>query len=498
MSLPNSCNIETKKNMTSGAIAITILVYSALLFAVTYFTSRNAGNKEYFKGNNASPWYVIAYGMIGASLSGVTFMSVPGNVLNTQFSYMMLVLGFFIGYLVIINVLLPLYYKLNLTSIYSFLEQRMGLQSYRTGAFFFMLSRTIGASFRMFLVVSVLQAFVFEKMGVPFIITVSVFIILILLYTYQGGIKTIIWTDTLQTTCMLGGAIISVYLISKNLDWSFTDVIHHVRNSKYSQMIFTDFTDKKNWLKQLMSGAFITIVMTGLDQEMMQKNLSCRSLKDAQKNMLSFSIVLIFVNLIFLSLGVLLYAYCEAKGISLPAKTDELFPFVAIEQLGPIAGLVFIIGLISAAYPSADGALTSLTTSFCIDILRLEKRTDLSEKKSIQLRTIVHIGFAFLLLSVILYFKHINNEAVITMLFKIAGYTYGPLLGMFAFGLYTKRVAMDRLVPIICIISPIICFVLNMNSKDWFEYEFGFELLILNGLLTFLGLLLISKKPRIA
>jgi Na+/proline symporter len=296
---------------------------------------------------------------------------------------------------------------------------------------------------------------------------------------------------------MLGGAIISVYLISKNLDWSFTDMVHQVKNSKYSQMIFTDFTDKKNWLKQLLSGAFITIVMTGLDQEMMQKNLSCRSLKDAQKNMLSFSIVLIFVNLIFLSLGVLLYAYCEAKGISLPAKTDELFPFVAIEQLGPIAGLVFIIGLISAAYPSADGALTSLTTSFCIDILRLEKRTDLSEKESIRMRTIVHFSFALLLLGVILYFKEIDNEAVISMLFKIAGYTYGPLLGMFAFGLYTKRMAMDGLVPIICVASPILCFVLNMNSKDWFGYEFGFEILILNGLLTFIGLLSISKTPSI-
>lgn len=481
--------------MTSGAIAITILLYSALLFAVTYLTSRNATNKSYFKGNNASPWYVIAYGMIGASLSGVTFMSVPGNIQHTQFSYMMLVLGFFLGYLVIITVLLPLYYRLNLTSIYTYLEQRMGVQSYRTGAFFFMLSRTIGASFRMFLVVSVLQAFVFEKMNVPFFVTVSVFILLILLYTYQGGIKTIIWTDTLQTTCMLGGAIISVYLISKNLDWSFMDVVNHVQHSKYSQLIFSDVSDKRHWLKQLMSGAFITIVMTGLDQEMMQKNLSCRSLKDAQKNMLSFSLVLILVNVLFLSLGVMLYAYCEAKGIQLPAKTDELFPFVAIEQLGPLAGLVFIIGLISAAYPSADGALTSLTTSFCIDILRLDKRSNIDERKSIQTRTLVHISFAVLLLLTILLFKELNNDAVITMIFKIAGYTYGPLLGMFAFGLYTKRLPKDYLVPIICILSPVICFFLNYYSKQLFNnYEFGFELLILNGLLTFLGLMMVSKR----
>ncbi len=483
--------------MSSTAIIVTILIYSAILFAVTIFTARNAGNKGYYKGNNSSPWFVIAYGMIGASLSGVTFMSVPGNVANTQFSYMALVFGFFAGYAIITTVLLPLYYRLNLTSIYSYLEQRIGIQSYRTGAFFFMLSRTIGASFRMFLVVNVLQAFVFEALGIPFIVTVGVFIILILLYTYQGGIKTIIWTDTLQTTCMLAAAIISVYLITSDLGFSFSEMFVQIKNSKYSQIIFTDVHDKRFFIKQFVSGAFITIVMTGLDQEMMQKNLSCRNLKEAQKNMFSFSIVLVLVNLLFLMLGALLFIYCTNHNIEIPKKTDELFPMIAINYLGPIAGLVFIIGLISAAYPSADGALTSLTTSFCIDILKLDKRTDLTEKQSIKTRTFVHLAFAILLLFVIVVFRQINDEAVISKLFKVAGYTYGPLLGLYSFGLYTKRIANDKLVPFICILSPVICYVLNSNSKEWFDgYEFGFELLVINGLITLFGLIVISKNNK--
>jgi len=477
--------------MSTTTILLTISIYSILLFAVTYFTSRGANSDSYYKGNNTSAWYVIAYGMIGASLSGVTFMSVPGNVANTQFSYLALVFGFFIGYAVVATVLLPLYYRLNLTSIYTYLEQRIGINSYRTGAFFFMLSRTIGASFRMYLVVNVLQAFVFEALGVPFIITVSIFIVLILLYTYQGGIKTIIWTDTIQTTCMLAGAIISVYLISDSLGFSFTQIFAEVKQSKYSQILFTDVHDKRFFLKQFISGIFITIVMTGLDQEMMQKNLSCKNLKEAQKNMFSFSVVLVLVNIMFLFLGALLYIYCAKNNIEIPKKSDELFPLIAIKYLGPIAGLVFIIGLISAAYPSADGALTSLTTSFCIDILKL----DSEDKKSVKTRTIVHIAFAILLLAVIVVFRQINDEAVIQKLFKVAGYTYGPLLGLYAFGLYSKRIANDKFVPIICIASPIICYVLNANSKAWLGgYEFGFELLVINGFITLCGILLVSKN----
>jgi Na+/proline symporter len=433
--------------------------------------------------------------MIGASLSGVTFISVPGWVNQTQFSYLMVVFGYLAGYIVIATVLLPLYYRLNLTSIYSFLEQRFGFWSYQSGASFFILSRVIGASFRMFLVVSVLQTFVFQQWGVPFYVTVLVFICLILLYTFEGGIKTIIWTDTLQTTFMLLGVGLSVYIISKELGYSFGDLVSTIKKSDYSQIIFTDVNDKRFFLKQFFSGMFITITMTGLDQEMMQKNLSCKSLKDAQKNMISFSLVLVFINLLFLSLGVILYQYAQQKGIALPSNSDELFPTLAIKYLGSFAGLVFIIGLISAAYPSADGALTSLTTSFCVDILGLNKREDLDEQKRKRIRYYVHFSFAFLLFLVIVLFKSINDQAVVGKLFTVAGYTYGPLLGLFAYGLFTKNSVKDKWVPVICILSPIICYILNANSVQWLNgYKFGFELLILNGIITFIGLLLLRKN----
>lgn len=483
--------------MTPISILICVVIYSLLLFFITWLTSRNATNSGYFLGNKTSPWYVVAYGMIGASLSGVTFMSVPGWVGSTQFSYLTVVLGYLAGYAVIATVLLPLYYRLQLTSIYSYLEQRFGRSSYRTGAFFFLLSRTIGASFRMFLVVTVLQAFVFDALGVPFIFTVAGFILLILLYTYEGGIKTIIWTDTLQTTFMLLGVVISVILISQQLNFSFGEMVQAVKSSEYSQVLFFDFNDKRFFLKQFVSGAFIAIVMTGLDQEMMQKNLSCKNIGEAQKNMFTFSFVLVFVNFLFLSLGALLYIYAKNKGIEIPAKTDELFPLIALKYLGPFAGLVFIIGLISAAYPSADGALTSLTTSFCIDFLDMNKRADWTEEQKRKIRYKVHFSFAFLLLGVIVLFRAINDQAVVGKLFTAAGYTYGPLLGLYAFGLFLKRPVMDKIVPFICIASPIICYVLSENSEKWLGgYKFGFELLILNGLLTFLGLLAISKKEK--
>ncbi len=482
--------------MTPVLILICVGIYSLLLFFITWLTSRNATNSAYFLGNKTSPWYVVAYGMIGASLSGVTFMSVPGWVGSTQFSYLTVVLGYLAGYAVIALVLLPLYYRLQLTSIYTYLEQRFGQSSYRTGAFFFILSRTIGASFRMFLVVTVLQAFVFDPLGVPFIATVAGFIILILLYTYEGGIKTIIWTDTLQTTFMLLGVILSVILISKQLNFSFAEMWNSIQESEYSQVLFFDFNDKRFFLKQFVSGAFIAIVMTGLDQEMMQKNLSCKNIKEAQKNMFTFSFVLVIVNFLFLGLGALLYIYANKQGIAIPEKTDELFPLIALKYLGPFAGLVFIIGLISAAYPSADGALTSLTTSFCIDFLAMNKREDWSESRKKNIRYAVHFSFAFLLLLVILLFRAINDQAVVGKLFTAAGYTYGPLLGLYAFGLFLKRSVKDKWVPIICIASPIICYYLSENSVELFGgYKFGFELLILNGLLTFVGLLAISGKP---
>jgi SSS family transporter len=483
--------------MSANFIFGCVAAYSILLFIITWLTSRNSTNHSYFLGNKSSPWYIIAYGMIGASLSGVTFISVPGWVNQTQFSYLMVVFGYLAGYIVIATVLLPLYYRLNLTSIYSFLEQRFGFWSYQSGASFFILSRVIGASFRMFLVVSVLQTFVFQQWGVPFYVTVLVFICLILLYTFEGGIKTIIWTDTLQTTFMLLGVGISVYIISKELGYNFSDLVSTIKKSDYSQIIFTDVNDKRFFLKQFFSGMFITITMTGLDQEMMQKNLSCKSLKDAQKNMISFSIVLVFINLLFLSLGVILYQYAQQKGIALPSNSDELFPTLAIKYLGSFAGLVFIIGLISAAYPSADGALTSLTTSFCVDILGLNKREDLDEQKRKRIRYYVHFSFAFLLFLVIVLFKSINDQAVVGKLFTVAGYTYGPLLGLFAYGLFTKNSVKDKWVPVVCILSPIICYILNANSVQWLNgYKFGFELLILNGIITFIGLVVLRKENK--
>ncbi|MFA5972697.1 MAG: sodium:solute symporter [Lentimicrobiaceae bacterium] len=481
--------------MTPTLIFISFLAYTLLLFVVTWITTRKANSESFYIGNKSSPWFVVAYGMIGASLSGVTFMSVPGWVGATQFSYLLVVAGYLIGYTVIATVLMPMYYRLNLTSIYSYLETRFGFWSYKTGAFFFLLSRTIGASFRMFLVVNVLQVFVFDAWNIPFIVTVSVFVALIILYTLKGGIKTIIWTDTLQTTFMLLAVGLSIYLISTDLHFDFRHLISTVWNSDYSNIVVTDWHSKQFYLKQILSGAFIAIVMTGLDQEMMQKNLSCRNIGEAQKNMFSFSIVLVFVNLMFLFLGAVLYIYSTKHGIELPSRTDDLFPMIAIKYLGPLAGLVFIIGLISAAYPSADGALTSLTTSFTIDFLGLNKRADLSEEQKKRLRYKVHISFAILLLLVIVIFRAINDRAVIDKLFTVAGYTYGPLLGLYAFGLFTRFEVRDKYVPYLAISSPVFCYLLSDNSVFLLDgYRFGFELLIINGLYTFIGLWLLRVR----
>jgi SSS family solute:Na+ symporter len=483
--------------LTPTIILLCFLAYTVLLFVITWLTSRKSTNRSFFLGNKASPWFVVAYGMIGASMSGVTFMSVPGWVGTANFSYMMVVIGYVFGYLVIGNVLLPLYYRLNLTSIYSYLETRFGFWSYKTGAFYFILSRTIGASFRMFLVVNVLQIFIFDAWNIPFFVTVLIFIVLILLYTFKGGIKTIIWTDTIQTTFMLLSLVMSIYLIIDSMGLNLGQMINQVYTSTYSKIIFTDWSDKRFFLKELFSGAFIAIVMTGLDQEMMQKNLSCRSLKDAQKNMFTFTGIMVFVNFVILFLGACLYLFTTYKGIALPAKSDDLFPVIAISHLGPIAGLVFLIGLISAAYPSADGALTSLTTSFSIDFLGINKRTDLAENEKKRIRQRVHIAFAIILLTVIVLFRTINDRAVIDKLFTVAGYTYGPLLGLFAFGLFTKFSVRDRWVPLVALLSPVICYILSEYSVNIFHgYRFGFELLILNGFITFAGLLLLRKKEQ--
>jgi len=470
------------------------LLYTILLFAVTWITARKADSQSFFIGNRKSPWFVVAYGMIGASLSGVTFMSVPGWVRDTQFSYMVVVLGYLVGYFVIALVLLPLYYRLKLTSIYSYLEQRFGFWSYKTGAGFFIISRTLGASLRMFLVINVLQVFVFDAWNVPFWATTLSFIILIILYTLKGGIRTIVWTDTLQTTFMLLAVILSIIYISREIGTPVKDLFAQINDSRITRMFITDWHHERHFLKQFFSGMFITITMTGLDQEMMQKNLSCRNLRDAQKNMFTFSGILVFVNLLFLVLGAFLLFYSKSRGIDV-AMSDELFPTIALKYFGPIAGIVFLIGLISAAFPSADGALTSLTTVVSIDFLGLNRRKGLTESRSTKIRYGVHLSIALLFFISILIFSALNDEAVIDKLFTIAGYTYGPLLGLYTFGLFSKRTVNDKLTPVIAVLSPVICFFLSRYSEQLFNgYKFGFELLLLNGAMTFLGLLAFSKK----
>ncbi len=481
--------------MTPTLVLLIIAIYSVILFYIAFRTGKNESNANFFVAKKQSPWLVVAYGMIGASLSGVTFMSVPGWVGTTHFKYLMVVFGYLIGYAVIALVLMPLYYRLNLITIYTYLEQRFGKWSHKTGSFFFILSRTIGASFRIFLVVHVLQIFVFDAWNVPFVVTIAIFLALVILYTYRGGIKTIIWTDTLQTTFMLLAVVISIYLIISEMNISFSQLISQVWNSDLSQVIDTDVNSRQYYWKQIISGAFIAIAMTGLDQEMMQKNLSIRTLKDAQKNMFSFSIALLFVNLMFLFLGAALFLLVESKGIAMPKNSDDLFPMIAINYLSPLAGIIFIIGLISAAYPSADGALTSLTTAFSIDFLKIDKNEKLSEAQAQKIRHRVHLIFALILFAIIYIFSLINDRAVIDKLFTVAGYTYGPLLGLFAFGILTKRKVKDTIVPFIAIISPIVCYFLSEFSVQLLNgYKIGFELLLINGLITFLGLYFISKK----
>ncbi len=488
--------IHKADGMTPGLILISFIIYTAMLFIVSRLTLRKqADNESYFTGNRNSPWYVVAYGMIGASLSGVTFMSVPGLVKNEQFSYMVLVFGYLAGYFVIANVLLPLYYRMNLTSIYTYLEKRFGAASYKTGSFYFILSRLIGSSFRMFLVVNVLQIFVFDNWGIPFGITVCLFMTLILLYTFRGGIKTIVWTDTLQTTFMLTAVVITIIIISKAMNLGIGEMLQRANEEGYTRMFITDINDPRFFLKQFFAGMFITIVMTGLDQDMMQKNLSCRNLGDARKNVLTFGFILIPVNLMFLFLGAVLWIYSGEVGIGITQTTDELFPTAALQYLGVVAGLTFFFGLVSAAYSSADGTLTALTTIFCIDFLGLKRKPGISEDAIRVVRQKVHVGFAVLVTLVIIGYAAINDEAIISKLFTIAGYTYGPLLGLYVFGLYTKWQVKDRWVPVVAVLSPILSYLLSSHSEFLFNgYRFGFEILIVNGFLTFIGLLLLRKK----
>lgn len=475
-------------------VIIIIALYFGVLILIGTYTSRGANNESFYLGNRQSPWYVVAFGMLGASISGVTFISVPGYVGDTQFSYLQLVLGYLLGYFVVANVLLPLYYKLNLTSIYTYLETRFGWYSYKTGAAFFLISRVIGSAFRLFLVATVLQVSVFAAWGVPFVVTVVVTILLIWIYTNRGGIKTIIWTDTLQTAVLLIAVVLTIYFLMKSMDLSFAGMVDVIYNSEYSRTwFFDDWNDKRHFVKQFLSGAFITIVMTGLDQDMMQKNLSCRNLRDAKKNMYWYGFAFLPVNLIFLSLGVLLFIFANQNGIAIPAQTDELFPMIATQGYLPkVVSILFILGIIAAAYSSADSALTSLTTSFTVDILSPVNKSEEEMKK---IRRRVHVGISVLMAVVIMVFKAINDDSVISALFTVAGYTYGPLLGLYAFGLFTRFKVKDRWVPLVAVLSPIICFVLSTYSVQLFNgYKFGFEILIVNGAITFLGLLLLRVK----
>lgn len=474
-------------------ILYSFIIYTAALLLVSFFTSRKANNDSFFRANKQSPWYIVAYGMIGASLSGVTFVSVPGAVGKSQFSYLVMVIGYLFGYYVIIKVLLPLYYKLNLTSIYGFLKNRFGVEAYKSGAIYFLISRVIGASFRMFLVVSILQYFVLDYYNIPFSLTVGVFILLILLYTMKAGIKTIVWTDTLQTTFMLASVVLSLYFISKSMTVDIGTLFHKIAASEYSRILNTDWQSPRFFIKQFVSGIFITIVMTGLDQDMMQKNLSCRNLKEAQKNMTWMSISLVPINLLFLSLGAALFLYAEYLHIEIPAKADQLFPLLAFNNMGLISGIVFIIGLIAAAYSSADSALTSLTTSMSVDIFNIETRDDLSQEKKIVWRKYIHLGMSALVFIVILIFNSINKDSVINELFKVAGFTYGPLLGMFSFGLFSKIKVKNKLIPLVVIMSPILSYAID-QAAPLLGYHFGFEILLLNGMITYFGLWLIRQR----
>ena len=483
--------------MSPYLILFSFLVYTFLIFLISRLTVRKKVNNEaYFLGNRNSPWYVVAYGMIGATLSGVTFMSVPGLVKDEQFSYMVLVFGYIAGYTVISRVLLPMYYKMNLTSIYTYLEKRFGFASYKTGAFYFIISRLIGTSFRMFLVVIVLQRFVFDAWGIPLGMTVTLFMVLIFLYTFRGGIKTIVWTDTLQTTFMVTAVVLSVVLISRQLGMGVGELVSEAGERGFTHLFVLDYTDPRFFLKQFFAGMFITIVMTGLDQDMMQKNLSCRNLRDAQKNVMTFGFVLVPINLLFLFLGAVLWIYAGEVGLTLgPDQTsDELFPTIALNYLGVAAGLAFFFGLISAAYSSADGTLTALTTVFCIDFLGLRRKPGMTEEGIQKIRYRVHIAFAFLVMLIIMGYGAINDEALISKLFTIAGYTYGPLLGLYFVGLYTKWEPKDRYVPIVALLSPMLSYLLSVFSEQLLAgYQFGFEILLVNGLFTIIGLMIIRK-----
>lgn len=514
--------------MSAMLLLSIVFTYFIILLGVAWFTSRNANNDSFFIGNKNSNWMLVAFGMIGTSLSGVTFVSVPGGVGDVAgnafkgFAYMQVAIGYLIGYAVIAFVLLPLYYRLNLTSIYNYLQQRFGRVAYKTGALFFIISRTVGATARLYLVINVLQFFILDKIGVPFWLTASVILLMILLYTFEGGVKTIVYTDTLQTSLMIAGLVVCVIYILNHLGLSTSEAFAQMKQQGYLTIFNTDVNSKGFFLKQIIGGAFITIAMTGLDQEMMQKNISVKRLADSQKNVMTLAVILVSVLLLFLMLGGLLYLFVIANGgtytdvmvngkmvkqllIALPQEGgasinvigDKIFPSVVLNFLPPAIGIMFIIALISALFPSADGALTALTSSFCIDILGIQQRSDLDEKGKKKLRLTVHLSFTIIFLICIMVFYMLNNNSIIDVILDLAGYTYGPLLGLFAFGIFTKRMLPDKLsITLIALVAPVLSYVIAMNADQWLNgYKIGIELLVINGLFTFLGLWMISHKP---
>ena len=544
--------------MNNGLLLGFVFGYFAILLLVAYITSRNSNNESFFIGNKNSNWMLVAFGMIGTSLSGVTFVSVPGGVGAGAFNYFQIVIGYFIGYIVIAYVLLPLYYKMNVTSIYKFLENRFGMSAHKTGASFFILSRTLGATARLYLVVNILQIFILDKIqmpwsstiGIPFWLTAFVILLMILLYTFEGGVKTIVYTDTLQTSGMLIGLVVSIIVIMKNLNLDLGGTIDALRSKNLISIFNFNVNEKGFFLKQIIGGAFITIAMTGLDQEMMQKNISVKKLGDSQKNMMSFGTVLIFVNLLFLLLGGLLYLFAASKPELAGVKGDDLFPNIALAMdkngvsFFPAAiGIIFIIALISALFPSVDGAITALTSCFCVDLANINTRTDLNEQGKKRFRLTVHLTFAVIFFILVLLFKWINEKNIIDFVLKIAGFTYGPLLGLFAFGILTKRKVINYWIPTVCIAALIITFYLDIyNDPQWYQdkfklynspfieglknisqksfggyfevatiknngadlvlnklkggYKIGLELLLINGIFTFIGLIIISKKSK--
>ncbi len=504
--------------MSSTLLFTFVIGYFIMLLVVAWYTSRNSNNESFFIGNRSSNWMLVAFGMIGTSLSGVTFVSVPGTVGGSGFAYFQVVIGYLAGYAIIAFVLLPLYYKLNLTSIYNYLQHRFGMVSYKTGALFFIISRTLGATARLYLVINVLQIFILDSMGVSFGVTTLVILGMVILYTFEGGVKTIVITDTLQTTFMLVGLIVCIIYIMGNVGFDFGGTLTELGNQGLTRIFNTDINSSSHWMKHILGGMFITVAMTGLDQEMMQKNISVKNLRDSQKNMITFSIIMAVVNFLFLFLGGLLYIFAANKGIQVPA--DDLFPTAALQYMPTAVAIIFIIGLISALFPSADGALTALTSSFCIDIMGMKRREEWSEKKRKRIRLITHFSFAFVFFLAVVMFKAIDNKSIIDVILKVAGFTYGPLLGLFAFGILTRRTINDKLSLIVCLLAPLLILAIDIiNNIGWYQtqvglsgawvedvrslsysifgdFKIGYELLIYNGILTFLGLLLISRKKE--